>query len=318
MRINVLDLGSQTFHLLSADVRGGVVLPLYDAKVPVRIGEGAFRDGAIDHDAFQRGIAAIETLLAPLESRQAIAIATAVFRESSNAAAFLAEVRRRFDLDVRIISGEEEARLTYRAVCAEVHDPHARIAVIDLGGGSLECMLGNAGQLALATSFPLGALRLSTVLARGTTQLAALVTESTGTTLDAIRRSEPDAVVLTSGTARALLRVAWRLGRSEPVAGCLSVATLVALASRLSGMASPELAAAGVAEARLDTIATGAVVLATVVSQLGVPFVRVAQGAVREGLALSIADALERTVPRARDVVAHGAPRQHAADADRR
>lgn len=285
-----MDLGSHTFHLLSTDVVDGVLVPIDEAKVAVRMGERAFADGAISPSAWSRGLDAIEELLAPLAGRTPITVATSVFREASNAAAFLHDVRCRFGLDVRMLSGQEEAELTFRAVCAEMIDPEARIAVFDLGGGSLECILGERGRVELAASFPLGALRLATQV--GSVDVASRVERQVmhhaGAMLDEIRDREPEVVVLTSGTARALVRVARVLGRSEPVVGCLSAPSLAALASRLATMSPSETARVGVPPARCDTMGSGATVLSTIVQRLGVPFVRVAQGALREGLALTV------------------------------
>ncbi len=302
MRICVMDLGSHTFHLLSADVRNGAVFPLSNTKVAVRIGERAFAEGSISKSASERGMDAIDQLLAPLGGKKPLTVATGVFREASNADGFLEAVRRRFKLDVRVISGEEEAALTYRAVCAEALDPAAKIAVFDLGGGSLECIFGEQGRVELATSFPLGALRLSKQLASPdlARRVEHLVTRHAAALLDQIRAREPEVVVLTSGTARALLRVARTLGRSEPVVDCLSAPTVLALASRLASMSPYETACLGVPASRCDTIGVGAVVFATLVQRLGVPFIRVAQGALREGLALHTTEQHEARAASAR------------------
>ncbi len=283
-----MDLGSNTFHLLSADVRNGVIYPLVDAKVAVRIGEGAFADGAISRSAFDRGIDAIEELLAPLGGTKPLTVATGVFREAANAGEFLDEVRRRFDLEVRIISWQEEAELTYRAVCAEALDPDARIAAFDLGGGSLECIIGQHGRVELAQSFPLGALRLARQLegADMVGRVEQIVTLHAGAMLEQIRAREPEAVVFTSGTARTLLRIARAIGCSEPVVGCLSTSMFVTLALRMATMSPCEAASAGVPASRCDTIGAGAAVFAAIVQRLRVPFVHITQGALREGLAL--------------------------------
>lgn len=288
MRICVLDLGSHTFHLLSAEVRDGTVKPLADAKIAVRIGERAFGEGWIPKAAFDRGLDAVKELLGSVGGRQPIAVATGVFREARNAPAFLAEVRRRHRLDVRLISGIEEAQLTFRAVCAEVAEPDATTAVFDLGGGSLECILGRDRGVEIAESVPLGALRLTMQVPRDrlAPEIDRLVTLHAGTVLDAIRARDPEHVVFTSGTARTLLRVARALGRSEPVLGCLSRATLEYLAAKLPLLSFSETAATGVPSSRCDTIAAGAVVLASIARRFDVPFLRVTNGALREGLAL--------------------------------
>ena len=287
----MLDLGSNTFHLLEAEVVAGAVVPVVDRKATVRLGDEAFTLGEIPVEAWDRGLAAIEALLAPLTWRRPVAVATGVFREAGNGEAFLAEVRRRFGIDVRLLSGAEEARLVYDGVRVEAMDPAARLAVFDLGGGSLECVVGEHGRVEVASSLPLGVLRM-----RRTADLRAHVHAVAGEILDAIRASEPDEIVLAAGTARALLKLARRLERRDAVRGCIGRGTLRAMAELLRGCTREELAALGIAAGRHDTIAPGALVLSAVVERLDVPLVRVAQGALREGVALHEASLRARRV----------------------
>ncbi|MBL0215421.1 MAG: hypothetical protein IPQ07_16240 [Myxococcales bacterium] len=294
MRIDVLDLGSNTFHVLTADVVGHELMPLFDASVAVRLGDSAFADGVISPEAFARGLEAIDTLIARVDGRRPVTVATGVFREVSNAAAFLEEVKRRFDLHVTVISGVEEARLTFRAVRAESTEPDARLAVFDLGGGSLECMLGERGVLTSASSLPLGGLRLSrtiTGLDDRAARVRTAVLATAGESLSEIAARQPHEVVLSSGTARALLSVARRQGHVEQARGWLPSRIIAELARTLDAANPAELAALGVGAARLDTIAIGAQVFATILEVIDVPCVRIASGALREGLALDVADA---------------------------
>jgi exopolyphosphatase/guanosine-5'-triphosphate,3'-diphosphate pyrophosphatase len=282
VRIDVLDLGSNTFHLLEAEVVAGAVLPVADRKATVRIGDEAFVLGEIPTEAWERGLAAIETLVAPLGWRKPVAVATGVFRDAKNGQAFLAEVRRRFGFDARLLSGDEEARLVYDGVRSEVADPGARLAVFDLGGGSLECVVGEHGRIEMAHSLPLGVLRMQ----KHPGDVRTHVHEIAGDVFDAIKLSEPDEIILAAGTARALLKLAKRLDRRDAVLGCIGRGTLRALTELLRGCTASELNQLGINVSRHDTIAPGALVLSTIVERLGVPIVRVAQGALREGLVL--------------------------------
>ena len=168
--------------------------------------------------------------------------------------------------------------------------------MFDLGGGSLECILGEHRRVELARSYPLGALRLAMQVERAdlVAGVERRVAAHAGATLDAIRRREPELVVFTSGTARTLLRVARTLGHAELVRGCINTAALDALAGRLAMMSVAELSAIGVPAPRHDTIGAGALVFAAIARHLDVPFVRIAQGGLREGLALQVAEQHER------------------------
>lgn len=283
VRIDVLDLGSNTFHLLEAEVVGGSVLAVADRKLPVRIGDQAFTLGMIPDEAWQRGLAAVQTLVSPLRWRKPVAVATGVFREARNGHAFLAEVRARFGFETRVLSGEDEARFVYDGVRAEATAPASRLAVFDLGGGSLECVVGEHGRIELAESVPLGVLRMRSA---APDDIRARVHAIAGELLDAIRASDPDEIVLAAGTARALLKLSRRLGRRDAVLGCISRSSLRAMAELVRGCTPDELDDLGIPAQRHDTIAAGALVLSTVVDRLDVPLVRVAAGALREGVVL--------------------------------
>ena len=293
MRVDVIDLGSNTFHLLAANVIDGTVESIDDVSVAVRLGERAFAKGRITDKAWRRGISALATLIDRAETRP-VAVATGVFREVANGGAFIEEARRRFEVPIAIISGDEEARLTYQGVRGEALDPDGRVAVLDLGGGSLECVLGARGHIKLAASLPLGMLRLARL---GEREIRERVATTAGPIVRAIRAREPDEVILSSGTARALLRLTRKL--RAPVVGCMSAKALSQLATQLVAMPPRAIEALGVSASRSDVIGVGAVILARVVELLRVPFVRVANGSLREGLALRLAADSDR-VARAR------------------
>lgn len=289
MRIDVLDLGSNSFHLLSAWCAGGKFSELTSVGIPVRIGERAFDRGMIDDDAWTRGLAAISALVTGSDCRP-IAVATGIFRDALNGRDMIDEASRRFGLPIAILPGEEEARLTYVGVRHETHDPEGAIAVFDLGGGSLECALGDHGQATIAASLPLGTLRLASL---HDTDVRATVCDIAGPVVRAICRRNPDEVVLSSGSARALLRIARRLGAREQVKNCLAAKTVSRVAFELASLPAHELPLLGISDARCATIARAARILATVVELTGAPLVRFARGALREGIVRESAAARE-------------------------
>ncbi|HVO30875.1 MAG TPA: hypothetical protein VMV18_09065 [bacterium] len=299
MRIDVLDLGSNTFHLASFRI-AETLRPLASAKAPTRLGEHAFQHGFIDDRSARRALESIGRLLAEVrpgrEEERLVAIATGVFRDATNAGDFLASVRRRYGIDVQILSGEAEAELTYAGVRSEMPDPDARLAVFDLGGGSLEIACGRGERVSLSRSLPMGVLRMNRRwrdAADGTRLLRDAVRDAVEPMTRAIRRFEPDEIVFSAGTARALLRLARRLEMPEDVPGCLGRQTLFQLAMLLTPLDADAVESLGVPASRADTIGTGAVILSTVVELMQVPFVRIARRALREGVALAAADQKE-------------------------
>src|SRR5262245_9938005 len=124
MRVAALDLGSNSFHALIADVdRAGRLAVVDRAKRMPRIGEGIFRTGSISSAARKSAFRALAELLPVVERHHpdtVRAVATAAVRDARNGSAFVAEVRERFGLDVQVISGDEEARLAYAGARARM------------------------------------------------------------------------------------------------------------------------------------------------------------------------------------------------------
>jgi exopolyphosphatase/guanosine-5'-triphosphate,3'-diphosphate pyrophosphatase len=288
MRSAVIDLGSKTFHLLVADAdHHGIRNVIRDHKIAVRIGEHAFAEGSIPNKAFTRGLVAADKLIdrAGLRAEQIRVVATGVFREATNGPLFLSTAAQRTGVAIELLDGNEEARLTWLAVSVELAGTHGRLAVIDLGGGTLDCGFG-ASTMASGRSLPLGVLRLRG-LAPDDVRKTVVTTASD--TMRELRDADPDTVAISSGTARALLRLARRLRLVAPEQRYIWRGTLGELARTLATLPEAAIAALGVEPARVDTIATGAVVLHTVLEQLGRPVVYVARSALREGALIDLA-----------------------------
>ena len=195
-------------------------------------------------------------------------------------ARFLAEARGTYDVDIELLDGREEARLTWHGVAAELQLRNRRLAVLDLGGGSLECAAG-VNQVELADSLPLGMLRLRGGHPHHT---RAHVLACARHVIDEVKRFEPEVVALSSGTARVLLRLARSIGRIPAVARHMPTRTLSELALNLSTCGPSALDELDVPEERHDTIATGALVLDTIVEAIGSRSIYIARAALREGL----------------------------------
>ncbi|HUS65640.1 MAG TPA: hypothetical protein VMZ28_13915, partial [Kofleriaceae bacterium] len=147
MPLAVLDLGSNSFHLSVYAATGSrVVAPRREEREPVRLG-ASLEGGRIDGAGFARGLAAVARLVRVLELEEpgcrVVAVATSAIREAGNGRAFADEVARRHGVAVEILGGEEEARATFAGARAFAGAP-GRLAVVDLGGGSLEIATGAA------------------------------------------------------------------------------------------------------------------------------------------------------------------------------
>lgn len=170
MRIAAIDLGTNSFHLLVVDGRpDGTFVPLVREKEMLRLGDDVTRDGRISRDGARRAIETLRRFRALAEGAGAariVACATSAFREAANAPRLVETIEAETGIRPRVIDGEEEARLIYRAIRASVVVEGGPALGLDLGGGSLEVMVGDGAALQWAASLPLGIARLSTELVR--------------------------------------------------------------------------------------------------------------------------------------------------------
>lgn len=165
MREAVLDIGSNTGHLLVVDAhRGAAPLPASSTKEPLRLAEHLTTDGAISVVGIEALIAFIRRALVTAEDQgceSVLAFATSAIREATNADDVLRTVMAETNVDLTILTGEDEARMTFLAVRRWFGWSSGRLAVFDIGGGSLEIAAGSEESPDVAVSFELGAGRLT-------------------------------------------------------------------------------------------------------------------------------------------------------------
>src|SRR3954447_20807975 len=143
-RVAVVDIGSNSTRLLVADVRDGRVSEVERQSRVTRLGRGVDLSGQLSNEAGEAACEAIADYVSIYteEGAETVdAIATSAVRDASNGDAFIAELRERFALSARVLGGEEEARLTYLGATSE-RPPAEPTAVIDIGGGSTEFVVG--------------------------------------------------------------------------------------------------------------------------------------------------------------------------------
>ena len=286
MRSAVVDLGSHSFHALVADVDAvGVRNVITDKKLATRLGHRAFAEGTVPPDACNRAHAALAEIIHHV-GRRAHFVATGVFRDALNGRELVAELGALHHVGIEVLSGAAEARYAWLGVSAELAGSHGRLAVLDLGGGSLDCAVGR-DDAALTHTLPLGIYRqIDRAVAIGIA----------GHALAEVRASHPDTVAVASGTARALLALARRMSLARDGQRHIARRVFAELARQLSAMTPKTIETLGVDPARCDTIATGAMMLDTALELVGSPVVYVARAAMREGL---LVDAARRAVRRA-------------------
>ncbi len=162
--VSAIDIGTNTILLLVARVDGGRLEPLFDMETIVRLGEGVQKSGLLSAEAMERGFQTLAQYLErchDLGSQEIFAVGTSALREANNSDQFLKMIQERLNLSIEIITGEEEARLSFLAVARDLKGLRESTLVIDVGGGSTEFILGRGDHIVQWISLPLGAVRLT-------------------------------------------------------------------------------------------------------------------------------------------------------------
>ena len=163
-RVASIDIGTNTVLLLIAGVDKGVLKPLLEKETIVRLGEGVQQNGVLLEGAMERGIQTLTQYLKECEVmgvQRIFAVGTSALREAKNAGDFLKRVEQKLNLPIEIISGEEEAHLSFLAVARDLGNSEKPILVVDVGGGSTEFVLGKGDQISHWVSLPVGSVRFT-------------------------------------------------------------------------------------------------------------------------------------------------------------
>lgn len=301
MRLGVLDVGSNTVHLLVVDAHlGAQPTPQHSDKTVLRLAEHIDRDGNITKRGADGLVAAAESARKQARAHdcdELLAFATSAVRDAGNGAEVLARVSAEAGVDLQVLTGTDEARLTFLAVRRWLGWSAGHIVCMDIGGGSLELAAGPDEDPTVALSVPLGAARLtrewfSTDPPRKQeiAELRDHVTRSIERPAAELRRAgTPDRVVATSKTFRTLARLS---GAAPSAAGprarrVLSRAGLAQIAAFIARMTSDDLAELdGVSEGRAHQTLAGAIVASEAMDALGVTEVELCPWALREGIIL--------------------------------
>ena len=326
--LGCLDIGTNSVRLMVVRIEpGGTWSTLTVQKEPVRLGEGEFGElSALQPQAMDRAVLVCRTFVELARAHGAtsfVAVATSATREAANQAAFVRRLHEEAGLDVRVVSGKEEARLIFLGLLSRIHLGEQRAVVIDIGGGSTEVALGDAGGATYLESLRLGAIRLS-----GELPEALSAAPVPGRVYDEMRRRVQvesarvrrdlagrriDVAYGTSGTIRNLASVIVRVLRDgvPQREDIITLAELRKIAKLLRGLDLEERRrVAGLNPQRADIVVAGAAILDAVMEDLGLREIRaVAECGLREGLVvdhlarLAAADAPDASTVRERSVL---------------
>ena len=306
VRVAVVDLGTNTTRLLVCEVREGEITELERRTTITRLGEGVDATGRLADAAKDRVRAVLGEFRALIDRHGAartVAVATSAMRDADDGEAFRTEIRERFGIAAETISGEEEARLTFRGATAGVPAGAGPTLVLDIGGGSTEYVVGIAGRAPdFDVSTPVGSVRQTERHLNGdppapesVQRLAAEVRELIAAEVPEPLRSEVESGIAVAGTATSLAAISQELEPYDPVrvdGFRLELGEAERILAMLAALPVDERReVVGLHPDRAPTIVAGAVILVESIRAFGLDAMRVSEADLLHGAALQAAGA---------------------------
>ena len=304
MRLGVLDVGSNTVHLQVVDASPGArPNPNINHKEDLRLAEYLSADGFISAEGARLLREAIKRALAAAKSAEIdelLPFATSALREAVNGAEIISRINADFEIDLQVLSGEDEARITFLAARRWYGWSSGRLLMVDIGGGSLELAVGVNEVPDVALSLPLGASRLTKDYLQGDPftkksirNLRDHIERNIAEILPTIvQHQDSDRSIATSKTLRTLARICgdWVDGNGKK----LRIDSLRKITPRLAEMSQEDRAELpGVSNTRAKQITAGAFVAEAVMRNLDIDELEICPWALREGIVLKWLDWME-------------------------
>lgn len=318
MRLAAIDVGTNSVHMVVAGATRGGGFEVEDREREVtQIGRGSFVAGRLQRPAVQATLDALSRMVKLARRRDVdriLCVATAAVREARNGGQFLQAAREACGITPRVIPAEEEGRLIYLAVRAAVALGAEPAMILDIGGGSMQMIVGDKDALRLVVSAPLGALRLQETHlptdppSRGDLQkLQRHIRKLAAEPLRSVLRYAPARVYGSSGSIHALAQLAALDATGAPLAqlngASLTLESLERLTRRLRKMSLAQRAVLrGLDARRAEIILPGAMVLMHVLEALGADRIVITDFGLREGLVTDYVTAHAREISNAGEV----------------
>lgn len=206
----VIDMGTNTFHLLIVEIEDGDFRTIYKEKVPVKIGQGGINQDRLEDSAIARANTTLAHFKAVIDVEgitEIFAFATSAVRNAENGAEFVKEVKDKLGIEINVISGVEEAQLIYEGIkLSGSLNGHCEL-MMDIGGGSVEFIIGSAKEAVWKQSFEIGGQRLvelfhhhDPILQSEIDQMSGYLEEKLAPLIAAINTYKPTGLVGASGT----------------------------------------------------------------------------------------------------------------------
>jgi exopolyphosphatase / guanosine-5'-triphosphate,3'-diphosphate pyrophosphatase len=299
-RLAVIDIGTNSIHMVLAEIGKDFSYKIVDRiKEMARLGDGTFTSHRLSQEAMNRGLIILKrfSMLATNKGFDLILpIATSAVREASNGGDFLKLVRKELGLRVRVITGEEEARLIYLGVRNSMDLSRFPAMIVDIGGGSVELMACTEKRLKFVRSLKLGAIRLKDQFLKADPpdrkmiqRIENLVRQTLKKSLSKKRFPQFNQLVATSGMAGNLTEMIYLARTGRPLSQ-IDMATIeldeVREVEKLLRTKDTQarLKIPGLDPRRVDTLYPGVLVLRLLMERLGIKQARISDKAIREGV----------------------------------
>lgn len=300
-RVAGVDMGSNALRFVAVEFRDPEHFEVLESeRVPVRLGQHAFRRGYLDPALMRRAVEAVERFRARMNDLGIVhhrAIATSAVRESRNGQELVERIRSRTGIRVETISGAEEGRLVWRAIRSRIPSSDRRWLLADLGGGSVEVSFAAANELLWTESLPLGTVRLLEEIDSGanasTSSLRSLLRAYTDPLAESVRAAgRVDGMIATGGNADTLADLSGVPADPQGIR-TLTTSQLRALASQLGALSTDErMTRFALREDRADVILPAAIVYERL-AEVGDTDTLIVPGVgLKEGLLLELMDEL--------------------------
>lgn len=312
-----IDIGTNTLRLLIAEQSAPAFREIHSDRKITRLGQDLDRTGEISFEARNRSVAALAEFSKSIircKAGRVSAVGTSALRNASNSAEFIDEVRRKTGIEIRIISGEEEARLTLLGASYALKGRNAGAAagmprqavLIDIGGGSTELIFMRPGDRIREVSLPLGAVYLTERFLRKDPPSAEEIEQVRQSIRNELRRqvriedvSAGAALIGTAGTVTTLAAMDLRLSNYDPErinGAILSRESIGRIIDRLAGAAVKDrLGLPGLEPGREDIILAGALICMEIMALFRFSGMQVSDWGLREGIILDMCDTLKNS-----------------------
>lgn len=311
MRVAIIDMGTNTFHLMIAHRKERNYSIVYRERQPVKLGMAGINQGVITREAIDRALrclADFQKTITLQDVDQTLAFGTSALRNSNNGADVIAEIKQATGINASIITGDQEAEYIYRGVRAALNLGTEKSLIMDIGGGSVEFIIGNQTTLYWKQSLEIGAQRLlerfhrhEPILPREIDDLDQFFQQELPSVFYALQQYRPITLVGSSGTFDTLSDIHCIKHDLLPQAhepevplsftGFYEIYDELILKNREERLLIP-----GMIEMRVDMIVVACCLIRHLIGRYAFQNIRVSTYALKEGVMASLADSSDLSV----------------------